>query len=80
MGEEYSEVREALLAVFESMDFVDDVLHPAVVDAVYRLADLLGVDHDSIPTEGRALRRAAPSVEMKPRESGDLGGGNPHTE
>lgn len=58
-------LRDSLLNIFLEMDELDLEHHPMVVNEYFRMAELLGIDSESVPTESRALERSYPVVSRK---------------
>ncbi len=48
-------VRRHLISMFNRMDEMGLVFHPWVMEDAWRMAELLGVDTSTVPTEGRAV-------------------------
>ena len=53
-----AEVREVFVQMLASMEFAETAIHPMAVDGMTGLAELLGVDVEALPTEGKYLRDA----------------------
>ena len=51
------ELRERLISAFYWMDENDRVFHPMAVEDIWRMAELLEIDTNTVPTEGRAIFR-----------------------
>lgn len=53
------ELRDNLISAFEEMDELGLELHPMTVNQFWRVAELLDIPVDMVPTEGRALGQRA---------------------
>lgn len=53
-----AEVRTVFIEMLASMEFAETAIHPMAVEGMTRLAELLGVDVEELPTEGKYLREA----------------------
>lgn len=61
VSEKLVELRTLLLDVFYQHDACGFTLHPMIVGQIWRMAELLDIPIEDVPTEGRELR-----LERKP--------------